>query len=351
MFFNFSSLEILVFLSITSFASTIFLQPFLLKIGKKLKIVDTPSPRKQKKKSLVRIGGIAIIFGYFISLLILEFFTQFSVLNDNNLFILSISSFILFLLGFIDDLRNISPFIRLFIQITISILVWNTGIRIESINISWLNIPIIDLNVFLSIVLTSFWLVGITNAINWIDGLDGLASGITGFASIGISTLAFQNGQLLAAYLSIALAGSCFGFLRLNFFPAKILMGDGGSYFIGFNIAIISLLTISSEKNPIGFFTPLILLIIPISDMTYVIFSRISKGLSPFLPDRNHIHHRLIKLGFSELGSVVYIYGLSQLFTVIAICLGSSDNGIYLLFLLASFFMSFFTFILAKKVL
>ena len=351
MFLNFSSLEILVFLAISSFVFTIILQPYIIKLGNKLKLIDSPSPRKQKKKSLVRIGGIALVFGFFISLIILSFLTELNILSENNLLILSISSLSIFLLGFVDDLKNISPFIRLFIQILISIGVWNTGIKIDSITISWINIPIIEFSRITSLFLTSIWLVGITNAINWMDGLDGLASGITGLASLGISTLAFQNGQFLAAYLSIILAGCCFGFLRLNFFPAKILMGDGGSYFIGFNIAFISLLTITTETNPIGLFAPILTLIIPIFDMSYVMYKRLSKGNSPFLADRSHIHHRLIKLGFSELGSVVYLYGLTQLFTVIAICLGSSDNGIYIIFLLGSFFMSFFTFILAKKVL
>ena len=126
-------------------------------------------------------------------------------------------------------------------------------------------------------------------------------------------------------------------------------MGDGGSYFIGFNIAFISLLTITSKINPVGLFAPILTLIIPIFDMSYVMYTRLSQGLSPFLADRSHIHHRLIKLGFSELGIVVYLYGLTQLFTVIAICLGSSDNGIYILFLLGSFFMSFFTFTILQK--
>ena len=351
MFFNFSSLEILVLLAISSFVFTIILQPYIVKLGNKLQLTDSPSPRKQKKKSLVRIGGIALVFGYFVSLLILFFLTDLNTLNKNNLLILSISSFSIFLLGLIDDFKSISPFIRLFIQILISLGVWKAGIRIETISITWINLPIIEINRLLSLFLTSIWLVGITNAINWIDGLDGLASGITGFAALGISTLAFQNGQLLGAYLSIILAGCCFGFLRLNFFPAKIMMGDGGSYFIGFNIALISLLTITTKINPLGLFAPILTLIIPIFDMSYVMYTRLSKGISPFLADRSHIHHRLIKLGFSELGSVVYLYGLTQLFTVIAICLGSADNGIYILFLLGSFFMSFFTFILAKKVL
>ena len=351
MFFNFSSLEILVLLAISSFVFTIILQPYIVKLGNKLQLTDSPSPRKQKKKSLVRIGGIALVFGYFVSILILFFLTDLDTLSKNNLLIFFISSFSIFLLGLIDDLKNISPFIRLFIQILISIGVWNAGVKIDSISLSWLNVPIIELNRLTSLFVTSIWIVGITNAINWMDGLDGLASGITGLASLGISTLAFQNGQFFEAYLSIILAGCCFGFLRLNFFPAKILMGDGGSYFIGFNIAFISLLTITSKINPIGLFSPILTLIIPIFDMSYVLYKRLSTGKSPFLADRGHIHHRLIKLGFSELGSVVYLYGLTQLFTVIAICLGSSDNGIYIIFLLGSFFMSFFTFILAKKVL
>ena len=134
MFLNFSSLEILVFLAISSFVFTIILQPYIIKLGNKLKLIDSPSPRKQKKKSLVRIGGIALVFGFFLSLIILSFLTELNILSENNLLILSISSLSIFLLGFVDDLKNISPFIRLFIQILISIGVWNTGIKIDNIS-------------------------------------------------------------------------------------------------------------------------------------------------------------------------------------------------------------------------
>ena len=225
-FFTFSSLEILVFLAISSFVFTIILQPYIIKLGNKLQLIDSPSPKETEKEIFSknwRNCNSIWLFCFYIDFI---FLTDLNTLNRNNLIILSISSFSIFLLGLIDDLKSISPFIRLFIQILISLGVWNAGIRIETINITWINLPIIEINRLLSLFLTSIWLVGITNAINWIDGLDGLASGITGFAALGISTLAFQNGQLLGAYLSIILAGCCFGFLRLNFFPAKIMMGD-----------------------------------------------------------------------------------------------------------------------------
>ena len=156
------------------------------------------------------------------------------------------------------------------------------GLRIENINISWLDIPNIELTNFLSSTLTVLWLVGITNAINWLDGLDGLVAGITGFASIGLTIISFQNGQVTEPIIAASIAGCCFGFLKYNFFPAKLLMGDSGSYLLGFLLASVSLLSTNSDYNAVGILVPILLLILPITDMVTVIGSRIKRGKSPF---------------------------------------------------------------------
>ena len=203
----------------------------------------------------------------------------------------------------------------------------------------------------LSYFFTVLWLVGITNAINWLDGVDGLASGITGLASLGLTIISYQNGQSLVPIIAASISGCSFGFLRFNFFPAKMLMGDSGSYFLGFTLSIISILSTSLEINPVGILIPVFLFIIPLLDMFLVILGRIAKKESPFLADRSHIHHKLINSGYSELATVILIYSISQWIAVITTGLASINDGIYILAVLLSSVLLFFGFILAKYVL
>ena len=339
--FLFSSLELIILIIVFSFSASNFTVPLALKIGEKYKIFDSPSKRKQPNKKLLRAGGIGIIIAFTVSIILLNFLSNNSLFANTSVLIIFICSFFFFIIGLVDDIFSLSPFLRLIFQILIAYGVWLTGLRIESINISWLNIPNIELSEFLSSTLTVFWLVGITNAINWLDGLDGLAAGVSGFAGLGLTIISFQNGQLIEPIIASAISGCSFGFLKYNFFPAKLLMGDSGSYLLGFLLAAVSLLSINSENNAIGILVPIFLLILPITDMTAVIISRIKRGKSPFWADRKHIHHRLLNNGFSELGAVINIYALSQWITIFTITLASSSSAIYIIFLVFSSFLLF----------
>lgn len=350
MLFTFSKLETIIFITASSYFLTLITLPIPLKIGLNLNLFDKPSCRKQPKKNLIRIGGISIFIGFTFSLLFINFFTDLSLFSSKINLITLFSAMIIFLIGFLDDLFNISPFIRLFLQILIAAYLWSNGLRIEQFDIAWLEISRINLSNHISFLITSLWIVGITNAINWLDGLDGLACGVVGFAAIGISTITFQNGQTFEPILSSALLGASFGFLRYNFFPAKILMGDSGSNFLGFLLAVISLRSISTINNPIGIFFPLLLLSLPILDMLYVIYRRINKKKSPFYGDREHIHHRLMDSGLSEIGTVLNIYGISQWITVLAISLASLDNSIYIVFFMFSSIILFMSTFFTKKI-
>ena len=354
MYFKFTTLEITLASLVISFMATFLVLPFVNKIGEYFNIKDSPDPRKQKQSPLVRIGGIAIIFGFFTSLFFIWSLNNFSIdsLYQTKFFVLLIlSSLILFLLGLFDDLKSLSPFIRLLIQFAVAIIIAESGINIQQINLAWINIDAIYLPKIISNIVTSFWIVGLINAINWLDGVDGLASGIVGFASLGLAVISYQNGQFFVPLIAITLSGCSFGFLRLNFYPAKILMGDSGSYFLGFSLAIVSIMSTSLEVNPIGIFIPFFLLIIPVMDMLVVIIIRLFKRESPFLSDRSHFHHKLIDSGFSELGTVVLFYSLSQWIAVLTIGLASINDGIYLLATMLSSVIMFFGFILSKYVL
>tara|TARA_B100000965_G_scaffold406824_1_gene449208 strand:+ start:1501 stop:2460 length:960 start_codon:yes stop_codon:yes gene_type:complete len=303
--------------------STITL-PIIRKLGIDFNFIDKPDNRKQHKKAIVRIGGVSIAIGFFCSIiitLILDSFT-FNYLNKDTLILTILgSSFLYFLLGLWDDIRKLSPTFRLFSQFFVAIFLWIGGVQINTISLGFLNYESNSINLpnIISLLITIIWIVGITNAINWMDGLDGLATGICIISSFGFIVLSIQNNQYTSILTLSALIGSCSGFLRLNKHPAKILMGDGGSYLLGIVLASSSLLSISKTNQISDIHTALIIMFIPIIDMIYVILSRVSNNKSPFFPDRRHFHHRLLNIGLSHSNTVLVIYGLSLLFVILGI--------------------------------
>ena len=176
----------------------------------------------------------------------------------------------------------------------------------------------IPLNQSYSLIFTILWITGLTNAINWIDGLDGLACSLVGFSSLSLGLFFLNINQAILGIMLVSISGICFGFLIVNKYPAKLIMGDGGSYILGFNLAFLSLL--GSGKNLItndsSFIVQnlnivLIIFAVPILDMIYVILYRLYNSLSPFYPDKNHLHHRLINYGLSHQETVTYIFILN----------------------------------------
>ena len=301
---------------ITSFILTLLLVPVSKKIGIKFCIFDSPNSRKFKKVKLVRIGGLAIYFSVFLSLLIFAFSPYISrllIINYPEILALMGLSLGFFLIGIFDDIFTISPLKRLFLSFVLAYLTWNLGINLNNIDISFLNLGYknIILPNYLSLIFTLIWLVGVTNAINWIDGLDGLASGCSGIMSLTLGIVAIQNNNYESALISFALAGSSFGFLNFNFKPAKILMGDGGTYFIGFSLAFLSLLASKNNQNIIDFRVPLITLFYPLGDMVRVMIVRFIKNKPLIYPDSNHLHHTLIKNNFNETSTVFILYGIT----------------------------------------
>ena len=318
-------------LFLINFFITSSLSPILQKIGSKLNLIDRPDYRKINKRSLVRVGGISFIASFIISSVIIVFFTKYNLATGNeykNFFAISIIiSLLSFLLGFADDLKSLSPIFRLLMQIIISAFVWICGIQITNIDISFLslNIEFIQVSKLISFFLTVIWITGITNAINWIDGLDGLASSLVGVSSLSLGVLFMGKGNIQEGLILIGISGSCLGFLIFNRYPAKLIMGDGGSYFLGFNLGYLSILgsrsyLVSDSLNIYSQKLHIFILIfaIPLLDMTYVILVRLIRGLSPFYPDNNHIHHRLMNFGLTHDKVVKFLTGAN-----IVICIFS----------------------------
>lgn len=308
------------------------LVPYLIKFGTQYNLLDKNEERKQNNKEMVRIGGISILIGFLIS----QFFT-FIFLNFNifpnvgfnlNIIPLLFSILFFFIIGLFDDLFNLSPYLRLFFQTFGMSFVWANGLSINSLDISFLplNSNVLVLSPLTSYLITFLWLVGVTNAINWIDGLDGLSTGITLINFLGIAVISFSLENISIFYLSLSLAGCCIGFLIFNFFPSKIYMGDSGSYLIGFSLACLSLLTFSDvnsdlTNNLVFLQKSFLLVLVPFLDMFVVIFLRLRSGKSPFFPDRLHLHFRLLDR-FKDVKKTVFtIYGLVFSSTIIAIFL------------------------------
>jgi UDP-GlcNAc:undecaprenyl-phosphate/decaprenyl-phosphate GlcNAc-1-phosphate transferase len=296
---------------ITAMLVVVFSIPWVKAIALRNGQVDLPSHRKVHQRPMVRLGGISICAGTLIALILIWSFGGFTLLPtavSNKIFWLMLGGFGFFLIGLLDDLFTLPPLTRLLMQGLIAGLVWAAGVRIEFVTVP--SVGIVHLGVW-SLPLTVFWLTGVVNAINWMDGLDGLASGVSGIAAVMIFVVCLSMGQPGAALVALTLAGSLLGFLYYNFNPARIFMGDGGSYFIGFVIAGVSILGLVKVAVATAILLPLLILAVPLLDMSAVILVRLWHRKSPFVADKRHLHHRLLQAGLSHRRTVYVIYGLA----------------------------------------
>ena len=331
----FESNNFIVFLVsiIISYIAIFPVRSFGLKHG----IIDKYEKRKDYKGVIVRIGGISILLGTFISIFLCSFLLNIKL--DNQIIELSIISFIFFLIGFLDDVFSIKPKPRLGLQALTTLIAFNLLENISfplfrDINLgNHINLILL----IFSLILTVIWITGVTNAINWTDGLDGLAGGVSLVLYSGLFFIFLSLDLYDYALYSISIAGACYGFLFHNYKPATILMGDGGSYFLGFNLAALSLiasnnLILNTEFNNdfvISLF-PFILLGVPITDMCYVILKRIYNSKSPFYPDRNHLHHRLLSSGINYKATISIILILNISFVSFVYLLYSKSEFIFI---------------------
>ena len=279
---------------------------------------------------MVRLGGIAMVLGFCLALGLTWLFGGFGMLTparDQLIWTTLAGSLCFFVIGLADDLFSLSPWPRLAGQVAVAVVVWSQGVQIGAIDLPWLSssAEAVILPDVISLLATVIWLVGITNAINWLDGLDGLAAGVAGIAAVGLVSVSFSLHQVAAAFLAASLAGCCFGFLRHNFNPARIFMGDGGSYFLGFSLAAISIVGPAKGLTTVSLLLPLLILSLPLADMSAVIMGRLRSGRSPFYPDRRHLHHRLLRAGFSHRRTVLLIYVFTQWLASIAMVVANVE--------------------------
>ena len=292
-----------------SFAAT----PMVISLAHKINAIDVPKDaRRVHKKPTPLIGGLAIFYGFIVSVLC------FGTLDREMAGIL-IGCVIIVTVGIIDDMSDMKAIVKLLFQILAASVVVYSGVRIEHFAnpfYGWFGPPYIVMNFWVSVAITVFWIVGVCNAVNLIDGLDGLAVGVSSIASMSLLALTLISNNPNVAILTAAVAGAGFGFLPYNFNPAKIFMGDTGALFLGFILACISVQGFLKMSAIISFAIPFLILGLPIFDTMYAIVRRVLTGRSPMSPDRGHLHHRLLDMGFSQKQTVAILYTMTA-----ALCL------------------------------
>ncbi|MEA5573288.1 MraY family glycosyltransferase [Calothrix sp. UHCC 0171] len=302
--------------------------PDVRNIGIKSGQVDKPGDRKVHQRPMVRLGGVSIFTGTMVALILVWWLGGFANLPPEKEWqiwgvILGGSGF--FLIGLADDLLSLSPFVRLVMQVIVAAGAWKAGVSIDFVTIPTMGIVQLE---WLSLPITVVWLVGMVNAINWIDGLDGLAAGVSGIAAVVMLVVALFMKQPAAALIAAALAGAALGFLRYNFNPAQIFMGDGGSYFMGFTLASVSIIGLVKIPAFTAVLLPYVILAVPIFDMSAVILLRLRQGKSPFQADKRHLHHRLLNAGLSHRWAVLFIYSLTLWVGSLAMAIAGIPSGV-----------------------
>ena len=283
--------------------------PLLRRVALRTNILSRPGKRRIHKRPIPYLGGIAIYISFVISILLILYVRP-SFRQDvfHKLEGLLVGGTLVAILGLWDDIKNIRPSIKLFTQFIVALLLFRYGLKIELLTNPFLGDQF-RLPILFSIALSTLWIIGIMNAVNLIDGLDGLAAGIVAIVSGSLVLVAIYLNYSLDALLHLALIGSVLGFLRYNFHPAKIFMGDSGSLFIGYVLACVTLFESHYKASTaVALLVPLTALAIPLSDTIMAVFRRLLLKGSIFKADKNHLHHRLLNIGLNQRQIVLFLY-------------------------------------------
>lgn len=296
---------------------TVGITPLIIKLAFKVKALDYQDERKVHSKTMPRLGGLAIYFSFLLGYILFDvgaLLPNEQMTSFMNAYLCASS--VMVLLGVLDDIFQLSAGMKALAQLLTAIfLVSAGGFVIDQIFLPLL--PPIQLGAF-GFLFTIAWIVGVTNSINLIDGLDGLSSGITSISFLTVALIALWQGESLIALLSFILLGSTLGFLVHNFHPAKIFMGDTGSLFLGFSVAILSMMGYKYIAF-VSFIVPLLMLSVPLFDTLWAICRRLLKGQSPFQADRGHLHHRLLDRQYGHVKTVLILYAISGSFALTAL--------------------------------
>jgi UDP-GlcNAc:undecaprenyl-phosphate/decaprenyl-phosphate GlcNAc-1-phosphate transferase len=293
----------LFYIFLTSMLTSLVLIPPISKLAVSIGVFDDNDERKVHTGAIPRLGGIAIFFAVLLSVIL------FSEMNIQVRGFLA-GAIVIFLTGLTDDLAKMPPTKKLLGELMAAWVATVVGeLHLTSLG-NLFGEGAINLHQ-LSVPFTVFAIVGVINAVNLLDGLDGLAGGVTAISTCAIGLLAYLAGDNNLAVVCVALLGGVVGFLKFNSYPARIFMGDGGSLFLGYCLAVISVQLAENARGRNSVLIPLIILAVPVFDTLYVMATRFFTGKALFLPDRNHIHHRFMDLGLGHKSTVILVYGLS----------------------------------------
>ncbi len=309
----------MIFTFVISFIFTFATTPLVRRFAYRIGAVDVPrDKRRVHKRPTPRVGGLAIIFGFLVAII------SFNDVWTKELISILIGVGILGVLGVIDDCKELDAKLKFVVQIIAALVVVLFGdIRISVMsnpNVFSEN-PYIIFPQWLSITVTVLWIVFMTNAVNFIDGLDGLAAGVSAIMSMSLVFIAITYHEYEIALLGLALMGGCFGFLPFNFNPAKIFMGDTGSMFLGYMLSVLSVQGMFKSYAVISFAVPIIMLGLPLFDALFAMARRLLTGKNPMSADRGHLHHRLYDMGFSQKQTVFILYAISGVLGITSILL------------------------------
>ena len=309
----------LVVALIVSFLMTPVVKSFAYKVG----AIDVPrDARRMHKVPIPRLGGLAIFIGFMISV-----FLFVNIRGDRAMQSILMGAVVIVVLGVLDDIMSLRALPKFLVQIAAAAVAVYHGCTIQFISnpnvfseVSYLNLG------WLSVPVTIIWIVAITNAVNFIDGLDGLAVGVSAISTAALLVVALMVGERNIVVILAALLGACLGFIPYNRNPAKIFMGDTGATFLGYILATLSIQGLFKLYAIISFAVPFLILGIPIFDICFAFLRRIAKGQNPMVADRGHVHHRLIDMGFNQKQAVAISYMLTAILGLAAVLLTSSGE-------------------------
>jgi UDP-GlcNAc:undecaprenyl-phosphate GlcNAc-1-phosphate transferase len=335
--------------ALIAFAIVVLLTPAVGGMARLLGVVDRPAERRLNKRPIPRLGGLAIFLGILVpSLAFLSL--------DGEMRGIVLGAAVACVVGAVDDFRGLDPLPKLAGQVAAASIPLAFGVWIDHFTFPF--IGVVDLSPWVGMPLTVVWIVAVMNMVNFLDGMDGLAAGVCAIAGLTFAILALSLGKVDAALLSAVVAGACIGFLRHNFFPARIFMGDSGALVLGFTLATVSISGLLKTASTVVLFLPLLVLAVPIIDTSFVVAKRVKYGQPISSPDRSHLHHRFMNIGFSQRRAAVTMWAwtaclgaaalatrfipfreggkwhLGETIAVIAIALAALASSVYIVYLL-----------------
>jgi UDP-GlcNAc:undecaprenyl-phosphate GlcNAc-1-phosphate transferase len=318
---------------------SLILTPLVKRLSYKIKALDIPNERKVHDTQIPRLGGIAVYLSFMAVFYgaIFYFWESKGLFADKIILLrgFALGSLVIVILGVADDIIGLRPLFKLLLQLVAGIIVYAHGLQIKMVELPFFG----ELNLgFLSFPFTLIWIAGITNALNLIDGLDGLAAGVTFIASMILFLVSLSQGNTETALFSAVLGGCVVGFLKYNFNPAQIFLGDSGALFLGFSLANFSVLGAMKSSTAVALLIPIIALGFPIMDTLLAILRRTfraiqnGEGLSALRKigdaDKEHVHHKLMELGYTHRGAVLILYTLCLIFGIFAFILTAYRNEV-----------------------